>query len=537
MIKVVVADDEENVCRLICNLVDWASFDMQIVGTANNGFEALEQVERLSPDLMVTDIRMPGCDGLELISRAKQLDSRLEFIIVSGYRHFEYAQNAIKYGVGDYLLKPIKKAELEATLEKMRAHYLHRTEQLSREQQLQLRLQSDIDKLRAGLFTDLLLRANARPEDLERVHINASYHYAFAPGCFQVVAVKVDGGPEMLTSGAFGVLEEKLTQILRGQLTGACTELEFCFQGARAWGVLGYEETAAPEVRRRLKAALDEFKVQKSLFPVQFTIGLGRTVDDMALLPLSAQDAGAALEQRLLLGTERLLTAPEQATGFARAGEALGEARRGMEAALEVLDANAACAALRALREEALACGAITGAEVLRLAGDAAGAFLMLARGMGYEPTDTVDFVGAFLARADLCAGAAQVFDELESLVGESVRRIVEQRRQEDTRPIRTAKQYIQLHFAEPLTLEEVGGAVGFNASYFSSLFKKETGQNFVEYLSEVRMNRAKELLRESDLTIAQICEAVGYADLKYFTKSFKKVTGIKPGEFRKLYS
>ena len=90
---------------------------------------------------------------------------------------------------------------------------------------------------------------------------------------------------------------------------------------------------------------------------------------------------------------------------------------------------------------------------------------------------------------------------------------------------------------AEPLTLEEVGGVVGFNASYFSSLFKKETGQNFLEYLSEVRMNRAKELLKETKLPVGEICERVGYADLKYFTKSFKKATGIKPGEFRKLYS
>ena len=109
MIKVLIADDEEKVCQLICNLVDWASFDMQIVGTAANGIEALEKVRSLGPDLMITDIRMPGCDGLELIARAKAENEALEFVIISGYRHFEYAQTAIKSGVGDYLLKPIKK--------------------------------------------------------------------------------------------------------------------------------------------------------------------------------------------------------------------------------------------------------------------------------------------------------------------------------------------------------------------------------------------------------------------------------------------
>ena len=144
MIKVVVADDEVKVCQLICNLVDWSTFDMEIVAVAHNGEEALEMVRQHEPDLLVTDIRMPGCDGLEMIARAKQLREDLDFVIISGYRHFEYAQSAIKYGVSDYLLKPIQKEELCSTLEKMRRRYQMRTEQLSNEERLRMRLQSDI---------------------------------------------------------------------------------------------------------------------------------------------------------------------------------------------------------------------------------------------------------------------------------------------------------------------------------------------------------------------------------------------------------
>ena len=124
MMKVIVADDEAKVCQLICSLVDWASLDMEVAGVAHNGIEALELVETLRPDLIITDIRMPGYDGLELISRAKAAKPDLDFIIVSGYRHFEYAQSAIKYGVSDYLLKPIKKADLIETLLRTREKYL-----------------------------------------------------------------------------------------------------------------------------------------------------------------------------------------------------------------------------------------------------------------------------------------------------------------------------------------------------------------------------------------------------------------------------
>ena len=174
MMRVVIADDEEKVCLLIQKLVDWTAMDMEIVGVAHNGLEALELIETRRPDLMITDIRMPGCDGIELIRRARQLDPALEFIIVSGYRHFEYAQSALKYGAGDYLLKPIKKDELTATLEKMHGRWLRRTEQLSREEQMRLRLQSDLDRLRSGMFGDLLSGVRL-PDGLEA--FNRAYRY------------------------------------------------------------------------------------------------------------------------------------------------------------------------------------------------------------------------------------------------------------------------------------------------------------------------------------------------------------------------
>ena len=111
MLKVIIADDERLICRLVQALCDWEVLDMEVAGLAENGLEALALIERERPDILITDIRMPGCDGLELIRRAKELRPELEIVIISGYAHFEYAQTAIRYGVGNYLLKPIKKDE------------------------------------------------------------------------------------------------------------------------------------------------------------------------------------------------------------------------------------------------------------------------------------------------------------------------------------------------------------------------------------------------------------------------------------------
>jgi two-component system response regulator YesN len=94
----------------------------------------------------------------------------------------------------------------------------------------------------------------------------------------------------------------------------------------------------------------------------------------------------------------------------------------------------------------------------------------------------------------------------------------------------------VRQHFAEPLTLEEVCNAIGFSISYFSVLFKKETGEGFMKYLTRIRMEEAKILLRETNLPVAQICEDVGYNDRKHFTQTFNKVVGLNPAEYRKLY-
>ena len=107
----------------------------------------------------------------------------------------------------------------------------------------------------------------------------------------------------------------------------------------------------------------------------------------------------------------------------------------------------------------------------------------------------------------------------------------------EKMRPINQAKQYIQEHYAESLSLEEVSSQAGFSSSYFSTLFRKETGKNFLEYLTDVRIEEAKRLLRRSGDTIEQIGKAVGMNDYKRFSKTFKKITGISPKEYRNLYS
>lgn len=135
-----------------------------------------------------------------------------------------------------------------------------------------------------------------------------------------------------------------------------------------------------------------------------------------------------------------------------------------------------------------------------------------------------------------MCSSLKDVFSVLRDDMGKVFKTCIELKEKKEMRPITEAKNYIQEHYREALKLEEVSRVIGFNATYFSTVFKKETGKSFLDYLTEVRMNKAKQLLCRGDLSVNDVAEEVGYQDLKYFSKLFKKATGISPSEYKKLY-
>lgn len=538
MIKVVIADDEEKVCQLICNLIDWKSLDMEIVGLAQNGIEALELVKELLPDIVITDIRMPGYDGLEMIERAKDIKSDIEFIIISGYSHFEYAQNAIRYGVSDYILKPIKKEEFLNTLKKMREKYMQRTEKLTNEERLRIRLQSDIDKLRSRLFTEWLLQKGITTENLDLKTINEDYHFIFQPEYFQVIAVKIDCGFEEHYNSGIKLLQEKVTQILNDLLKQECFDMVIHFDDSVAYCILNYDENNKKLVRKHIKTLLDKLVVLRTVFEqFEFTVGVGSIVEDVKQLKETFRVARFAVGQRLIEGTGRLIEKVTMNITTQRKNELLAELNKTLGSALEVLDKDSALLSIKSIKEKIEAEKDMCGHEIFSLTKHSCEMYLAHLRNNHIEIQNEEEFYEKFCVHSNRCGSMTQLFQYLSMMIGESLDVIIENKKQTDTKPIRIAKKYIQQNYMNSISLEEVANIAGFNSSYFSSLFKKESGSNFLEYLSEVRMTKAKELLRESNLSIAVICQEVGYNDLKHFTKSFKKNTGIKPNEYRKLYS
>ena len=307
MLNILIADDENKVCQLIKSLVDWEALDMRVIATAENGIEALEKIRELTPDIAITDIRMPGYDGLELVRLAKETNPRTEFIIISGYRHFEYAQSAIRYGVNSYLLKPIKKDELTDTLTRLGEKLRERTRQLSYEEKVLRTLKSDEETLRQTFLSDLVYRRDKTLKTASLDRINEDFHYGLRPGNFCFGILKLDGHVfDDMENLRF--MADKVRGVMDRLLPECTFDYELLVAGSFFYFLLNFEESMRSQVRRQMKALFDEVRIQGGILKdFAATLSLGTVCGGLDGLDSSLKNARLLIEERLVAGTGKLL--------------------------------------------------------------------------------------------------------------------------------------------------------------------------------------------------------------------------------------
>lgn len=529
MIKVIIADDEARVCNLIRMLIDWEQLGMELVGMAGNGLEALELVKTRQPDILITDIRMPGCHGLELIERAKAVLPQLEIVIISGYAHFEYAQTAIRFGVGDYLLKPINQQELMDTLRKLGDRCWSRRQLGSEVEQLRRSSAEDKRQLRNRLMQDLLARSL---DDASDDALWEKYRFRMQEGYLQLALLRIDYDSEHTSPTSVRIVEEKAAKVFTAELSPLCHTLLIHVSDGLCGVLLGFLPEQTEPVRKRLRSCLNQLDAQRDMFGgFAFSMAISGVMRQAMELAQACASVHMILMERLTQGTGRLLEGLPPPIDDWNGDEVLRPYRQAVTELPEKSSGEAILRAVDQMKEEVFAVRGLRGADGFDLVRRAARLFLQ-------QPkiADGDKKYERFVVRINHASSLDGLFAILHDTVSEEMDLLFQQQHSSETRPIRLAREYMQRHYSEPITLEKVCEEVGFSVSYFSALFKKETGESFVRHLTRIRMEKAKELLSQTNLPVSQICVRVGYNDQKHFNQIFKKETDLSPGQYRKLY-
>lgn len=530
--KVLIVDDEKWIYDLLLRIVDWESFGFQISGYASNGLDAFQFICTEKPDLVVSDIRIPEIDGIELVKRVRAENLAVRFILISGYQEFEYAQDALKYNVDDYLLKPIEEEEIESILIKI-ANEL-RNEDSSRQeiQKMALRLDDSIKQLRLRTFEKLLYSDS--PVRVELEELNQYCEMKLKPGYFQVVLISLDIKTRMNDSIS-SLFYSKIEKMLRDYITPPAV-LEYAILPMNDFLVLITNHDDVAEASNYYKSVFTKVSQLVNAYDrMTITLAVGDDTEAIQEIYQSFSSAKARLYFRAVFGGNRIIEKRSVPHSRMRADNILTSKNKAeLLNAFQVLDEEKVTSILEEIFNAVSSIHDISPQVVKNVL---AQVLKQLENSLEYVDAGANETFHSFTLEDKLlqCNGIKDLFGDLKSFVLSTMRDISERQKSKLSKPVERAKRYVKDFYYKPLSLSEIAKNVFLSEQYLSELFKRETGRTITDYIREYKIEMAKMFMNDTRYKITDIAEKVGYNDARHFSKIFKKLVGVTPKEYRRL--
>jgi len=518
--KVFFVEDEIVTREGIRDNVDWKASGFEFCGEAADGELALPLLRTARPDVLITDIKMPFMDGLQLSKIVRERMPWVKIVILSGHDEFEYAQEAVKLGVTDYLLKPVTVQNLQKTLRNLTVLL----DQERKEQENLKKLQEQVEENQAALRERLLLKLVVGAiSPTEAIEKGQELDLDLIARNYLVVILKIELGDR---SEQFDYDEYQHAQNI---VTGLVEKNPDIFLLKKDWGdlILIMKGSTPEYLEDERDFLLEEIRREVDKTRYQLTIGLGTSQKRIADICRSFAEALVNIQNPVSENVSSLNQAVEQAELLKVDKSAVENyLRSGVKDNFDEFFNTY----LQPLGKTVLKSNLIKNYIFV----DFVLATAKLVTELGGE-------IDKIIPELNSIEGTLAKIDSLEQLREQAYQILSIGLAFRDSKPngqyknlIRQAKEYLEQHFTDPeLGLNEVATHVNLSASHFSVIFSQETDQTFKEYLTEIRLNKAKELLRMTSFRSADIAYQVGYNDPHYFSSVFKKNTGFSPIEFR----
>ena len=543
MLKIFLAEDEVVVRETIKRMIPWEELGFELVGEAADGEMALPLLLRQQPDLLITDIKMPFMDGLTLARLAKKEIPGLKVVILSGYDDFNYAKQAIGIGVEDYLLKPITKNALIERLSEIRSRYEHEKTQKEYYEKFQREMQAYEKNSSRDFFEALvggsmdMMEVYKRAEKLGLDIVAEAYNVLiFTMNCDEDFSGQRD---------EYSSWEAESLELLENFFAGHSSAMLFR-SNIFSYGVLlkGQRET----IEENTRACVGEIRkiLSRQDGRREWFLAVGQSVERLSQIQKSYHTASRAFSQRYLYD-ENILYYDEMETMEHPGGQAETEDN----AYLQKVDVNALNPAILqkflsnglqeetenfvkdyfyAIGQEPMESLVFRNYVILNVRFSV----ISFIKGLGCDTNE--------MESADTEEVLAESGKNMESAIAYAKKMIsqaIEIRDQNSGNKnrsiLKTAVDFIDSHYMdEEVSLNTVANVANVSSNHFSALFSQNMGQTFIEYLTTLRMNKAKELLRCTGMRSSEIAGEIGYKDAHYFSYLFKKTQGMTPSDYRK---
>lgn len=535
-LRMIIADDEYNVREGLREVVPWGEMGIEVIAVAADGPEALELCRSLKPDILLTDIRMPMLDGLEAANQLRQSNSPIRIIIISGVQDFNYAKTALNLNADGYILKPVKLNELQDVVGKAAASIRAERSREESERKLQAQLKENMPALKEKFLSNLILGMYRDNGDLtdKLGFFGLSLHHAYA---LRVAVLQIDDyeqaveryseeNKQLIAFSVNNILEEILAAHKAG-ITFNPNENRF---------IVVFQHTSADDHRYE-QMIQDMVDSASTYLKLTLSVGIGNSVRKATEVQYSYREAEEAIGYKFFTGKGSILHISDfdrkrlhmeyvsiyeeqnKLISFMK----LGKSEEVDQCLMRLFDQ------LSRDRNCPIAYVQSIGVELVNMASKAFHEW-------GERLDAVIPDMTAVIADIYNQDNIADLIARLQALFGEITTFFLHKNNQKNSGTIKRIKNIIQQRYMENLTVGRLSEEVYLSPNYISLIFKQETGTTITEYMTGIRMEAAKELLKSPDLKVLEVAEMIGYENATYFSTVFKKYTGMHPQKYRSLF-
>lgn len=536
MFKVMIIDDEPIIRKGLKNIINWKQFDCEVCGEASDGTSGSELIRKLLPDIIITDIRMPEVDGLTMIREIKDLIPECKIIILTGYRDFEYVQEAIKLGAFDFILKPSKIEELTSIISKAVRELKYHKDKVEEINKLKLLFEQNIPILREKFLYDVIYEININEEDiLAKMNL-----FKIEMGKYTLIVVEnesqegtekelVQYNKQLYQYGIVNSFNEIFSDNFE-VVSINLNDIWIAFIVQTKENIGNYAEVINDKCNYMQKTV-------QSCFGFTVTLALSSEGKTILELPKRFKECREALEHKFYIGNNSVIYYNDLNAFFKCEDYSMLEKYQklllegiktgNVKVVKEVLnDSFSYIDGLGNIDKDYLkeyywnTISMVNSIRVSVLVAD-------------HEENMNRKNIESLHNMIRKCENIKELNSILEEVALEIAKKVYNFNNKSIKLVLRKAMDYILEHYNEQVTLNEVSEHTFVSTYYISRIFKKELGKNFVDYLNEIRIDKAKELLKDIRYKTYEIAEKVGIQDAHYFSKLFRKYEGVTPTEYR----
>ena len=528
MYRVMLADDEGIVIDSLKFIIDKEFQGKCEIRSAKTGRQVIELAEDFQPDIAFMDIQMPGINGIEAMKEIKRFNSHTVFIVMTAFDKFDYAKEAINLGVLDYLNKPVSREKIVEVIKKAMTKIDQEKSKRSNDLLVREKLETVVPIIENGLIQELLFKEYFQ-EDIDNyktlLSITADYGYMISlvfgreqEGSHMTSAVAVSIQAQKVYKEIHTITEDYIKGIMGSVMSNKIPILIPC-----------EEETLSLQKRNEVvESARALCRKLGERFDMNFRIGIG-SVKPLSKMAESYEEATNALIQT----TVHVAHVDDMPSGCKYEEDYPSELEKQLFAEVEAGHPNEVIVLSASFYDWMLQHNGSQehGVKLKCLE------FVLWAEHLAYDKTGKVyefNSRNTYLQEVLSC----NLGDELKNWFTEKMKdaafAVSNKSEAQTMSVVKKAKLYIDKNYMRDITLEDVSGMVNISSYYFSKVFKEELGENFIDYLTNLRIEKAKELLRSTDKSMKEIAILVGYNDPNYFSRIFKKYTGMTPTDFAK---